>query len=64
MSESIVLASVIYKFTLNKIPFVIEYFPKGDYVFTASARDRSNVIQSSASNNLIITLDKLFELVK
>ena len=62
MSESIV--SAIYRFTSKKIPFVIEYFPKTDLVFTASAKDLDGVNRSAGSNDLIITLDKLFELVR
>jgi hypothetical protein len=64
MSDSILLASAIYKFTLNKIAYHQDYDPSSDFAFTVSAKDSSGVVHARANADLAIALNELFEAVK
>lgn len=64
MSDSILLASAIYKFKLNAIPYHQSYDPNSDFAYTVSAQDASGVIHARANNDLAIALNELFEVVK
>ena len=63
MSDSILLASAIYNFTLNKIAYHQDYNPNSDLPFSVSAKDSNGVIHAKASSDLAIALNELFEVV-
>jgi len=64
MSDSILLASAIYKFTLNKIAYHQDYDPRSDFPFSVSAKDSNGIIHAKANADLAIALYELFEVVK
>jgi hypothetical protein len=64
MSDSIVLSSAIYKFTLNKIAFKIEYSPnETNLEFLVSANTSSGINMCECNSDLAIALNELFEVV-
>lgn len=63
MSDSILLSSAIYKFTLNKIGYHLDYDPNSNFAFTVSAKDSTGAIHSKANADLAIALNELFEVV-
>ena len=63
MSDSILLASAIYKFTLNKIAYHQDYDPDSEFSFSVSAKDSDGVIHARANADLAIALNELFEVV-
>jgi len=64
MSDSILLSSAIYKFTLNKIAYWLSYSPDDEFDFTVSAKDITGAIHTKANNDQAIALNELFEAVK
>ena len=63
MSDSILLSSAIYKFTLNKIGYHLDYNPSSKFAFTVSAKDSTGAIHSKANSDFAIALNELFEVV-
>jgi hypothetical protein len=63
MSDSILLSSAIYKFTLNKIGYHLDYDPNSEFSYVVSAKDSIGAIHSKANTDLAIALNELFEVV-
>ena len=64
MSDSNLIVSAIYKFTLNKIAYWLSYNPDNEFAFTISAKDATGAIHTKANNDQAIALNELFEMVK